>query len=236
MKAYAIVIHGNEVSTNGFSALKKSLKDTHNTNVFELEQFDATTPEFANVTLMGAGLTWTYPWEGETIDFKSGLALKAYPTAYRERRIACFMSHYRLWHECMKINQPILILEHDATFVHRMNEKILQFILDSKYDIIGINNPLMATRRAQRFFDIVKSNNEQLQPVPAIDEFNIPQGLAGNSAYIIKPAGAKALLEAAEQYGAWPNDALMCKQLIPNMGVTRVFYTKVQGLPSTTTG
>ena len=146
------------------------------------------------------------------------------------------MSHYRLWHECIKSNQPILILEHDAMFVHRMNEKTLQFILDSKYDIIGINNPLMATRRAQKFFDIVKSNNQQLQPVPAIDEFNIPQGLAGNSAYIIKPAGAKALLEAAEQYGAWPNDALMCKQLISNMGVTRVFYTKVQGLPSTTTG
>jgi GR25 family glycosyltransferase involved in LPS biosynthesis len=111
-----------------------------------------------------------------------------------------------------------------------------QFILDSKYDIIGINNPLMATRRAQRFFNTVKENKTDLQPVPSIDEFNIPQGLAGNSAYIIKPTGAKNLLEAAKEYGAWPNDALMCKQLIPNMGVTRVFYTKVQGLPSTTTG
>jgi GR25 family glycosyltransferase involved in LPS biosynthesis len=94
----------------------------------------------------------------------------------------------------------------------------------------------MATRRAQKFFDIVKSNNAQLQPVPSIDEFNVPQGLAGNSAYIIKPAGAQNLLKAVKEYGAWPNDAIMCKQLIPNMGVTRSFYTKVQGLPSTTTG
>ena len=44
------------------------------------------------------------------------------------------------------------------------------------------------------------------------------------------------MIEAAEKHGAWPNDALMCKQIIPNMGVTRRFYTKVQGLPSTTTG
>lgn len=236
MKAFAIVIPGNEISQNGFSVLKKSLKDTHNTNVFELEQFDATTQKYANVSLTGNGILWNYPWEGETIDFKSGLTLKAYPTTYRERRIACFMSHYRLWYECIRLDSPILILEHDAMFIHRMNEKTLQFILDSKYDIIGINNPLMATRRAQKFFDIVKSNDAQLQPVPSIDEFNVPQGLAGNSAYIIKPAGAKNLLEAVKEYGAWPNDAIMCKQLIPNMGVTRSFYTKVQGLPSTTTG
>ena len=236
MKAFAIVIPGNEISQNGFSVLKKSLKDTHNTNVFKLEQFDATTQKYANVSLTGNGILWNYPWEGETIDFKSGLTLKAYPTTYRERRIACFMSHYRLWYECIRLDSPILILEHDAMFIHRMNEKTLQFILDSKYDIIGINNPLMATRRAQKFFDIVKSNDAQLQPVPSIDEFNVPQGLAGNSAYIIKPAGAKNLLEAVKEYGAWPNDAIMCKQLIPNMGVTRSFYTKVQGLPSTTTG
>jgi len=236
VKAYCIVISGNEVSTGGFNVLKTSLKHTHNTNVFELEQFEATTAEFANVTLMGNGLKWTYPWEGESIDFKSGLTLRAYATAYKERRIACFMSHYRLWHHCIKLNEPILILEHDAIFIHRINEEILQYLLDSKYDIIGINNPLMATRRAQKFFDIVKSNSEQLQPVPTIDEFNIPQGLAGNSAYIIKPAGAQNLLKAVEEYGAWPNDAIMCKQLIPNMGVTRSFFTKVQGLPSTTTG
>jgi len=236
MKAYAIVIPDNELSLAGFNVLKTSLKHTHNTNIFELEQFEATTAEFANVTLMGNGLKWTYPWEGESIDFKSGLTLKAYPTAYKERRIACFMSHYRLWHHCIKINEPILILEHDAIFIHRMNEDSLNDIITSKYEVIGINNPLMATRRAQKFFDTVKGNSEQIQPVPTIDAFNIPQGLAGNSAYIIKPTGARNVLDTVDQYGAWPNDAIMCKQLVPNMGVTRSFYTKVQGLPSTTTG
>jgi len=72
-----------------------------------------------------------------------------------------------------------------------------------------------------------------IQPVPTIDEFNVPQGLAGNSAYIIKPAGAKAVLDATKEHGLWPNDAIMCKQIINNLGVTKTYYTRVQGLPST---
>jgi len=234
MKAYAIVIKGNEISELGFKELKRSLKQTHNTNTFDLIKFDATTQEYANISLTGNGVRWTYPWDGERIDIKSGLTLKAYPTAYKERRIACFMSHYRLWHECIKLNEPILVLEHDSVFISRMGD--YKYILDSKFDIVGINNPLMATRRAKIFHDIVVNNENMVQPVPVIDDFNVPQGLAGNSAYIIKPTGAKNLLEATNEYGAWPNDALMCRQIIPNLGVTKEFYTKVQGLPSTTTG
>ena len=43
------------------------------------------------------------------------------------------------------------------------------------------------------------------------------------------------LIAAVEEYGLWPNDAIMCRQLIKKLGVTRKFYTLVQGLPSTTT-
>ena len=231
MIARAITIKGNNVSVQGYDTLVQSSKKVGNR--FDIEMHEATTADIAEVTMRGCGLKWTYPWEGQSIDFATGLTLNSYPTAYKERRIACFMSHYRLWHECIKKDQPILVLEHDALFVHKLD---YQYLFDSKYDIIGINNPLMATRRAQRFYDMVKDRSQEIQPIPDIDEFNIPQGLAGNSAYIIKPNGAKNIIEAAEKHGAWPNDALMCKQIIPNMGVTRRFYTKVQGLPSTTTG
>ena len=64
---------------------------------------------------------------------------------------------------------------------------------------------------------------------------NIAQGIGGNSAYYIKPEGAKKLLELVDEYGAWPNDALMCHQLVANLGVTKTHYTTVQRLPSTTT-
>jgi GR25 family glycosyltransferase involved in LPS biosynthesis len=122
-------------------------------------------------------------------------------------------------------------LEHDALFIKKVD---YEAILKSNYDIIGINSPASATRRAHQFHDIVQGKAAWIQPVPDIDEFNIPQGLAGNSAYIIKPTGAKNLLNTVKKYGVWPNDAIMCKQLIPNLGVTKTYFTRIQGLPSTT--
>ena len=91
------------------------------------------------------------------------------------------------------------------------------------------------TKLTQSINKIIE-NNDQFQQVPWVDDDRkIPQGLAGNSAYMIKPAGARKLLQLVKEYGAWPNDAIMCRQLLPNIGVTRKFYTKVQGLRSTTT-
>jgi hypothetical protein len=70
---------------------------------------------------------------------------------------------------------------------------------------------------------------------PWIDKPVVPQGLAGNSAYIIKPAGAKQMLDLVNEFGLWPNDAIMCRQLVPKLGVTRKFYTTRQNIKSTTT-
>ena len=37
-----------------------------------------------------------------------------------ENCMAAFSSHYSLWQHCVKLKQPILILEHDAVFVDRL--------------------------------------------------------------------------------------------------------------------
>ena len=230
MLVYIITITDNQVSEQGATRCVESSVKVGND--FTITSFPATTADMAEVSLKGCGLKWTYPWEGEKIDFASGLTLRAYPTKHRDRRIACAMSHYRLWYQCVEKNEPILVLEHDAEFISKLD---YQYILDSKFDIVGINNPLMATRKAHQLKDLIESSGQEILTIPDIDEFTVPQGLAGNSAYIIKPNGAKNVIEAVKKYGVWPNDAIMCKQLIPNMGVTRKFYTKVQGLPSTTT-
>ena len=71
--------------------------------------------------------------------------------------------------------------------------------------------------------------------MPWIDDRSVPQGLPGNSAYIIKPNAAKKLVNLVNEYGLWPNDAIMCKQLIFEMGCTKKHFTQVQGTRSTTT-
>ena len=142
------------------------------------------------------------------------------------------MSHYNCWEDCLAYEEPILVLEHDAFFTKKLD---YDYILESKYDIVGINDPRGCTRKSKIYYDIIRERKQDIQPVPRIDAWNIPQGLAGNSAYIIKPNGAQNMEYMAKAHGAWPNDALMCYQLVANLGVTKQHYTTVQRLPSTTT-
>ena len=200
-------------------------------NDFEIERFDATHSKNVIDQFKKLFVDWTWPWIGEQLCFKTGLTMSAYQTVDPNKRVACFMSHYRLWQKCVELNEQILVLEHDAQFI----KKLPADIDIGSFDIVGINDPRGATRRSREFYNNIVHRENDVQPVPQIDAWNVPQGLAGNSAYIIKPRGAKDLIAKVKEIGAWPNDALMCYQNIANMGVTKTFYTKVQGLPSTTT-
>jgi hypothetical protein len=228
MKTVAIVVKDNEVSELGYSRLVESSKAVGND--FDIFKWNAITPDRVEWFLEGAGLTWNYPWVGEVIDFATGLKKSAYKTANPKARIACACSHYIMWHESARDDVTMLVLEHDAYFINKLDFDPSE----TKADIIGINNPLGATRRSQAYYDKIKQSPLKFQLVPMIDDVKVPQGLAGNSAYIIKPAGAKKLIELVKTYGLWPNDAIMCRQLVPKMAVTRKFYTNIQGLKSTT--
>lgn len=228
MKAVCIVINGNRISETGYKNLVESSKLVQNS--FEILRWHAITPDFVDTFFAKSGIKWNYPWEGSQYDDMSSLLKSPYKTANKNARIACAISHYCLWSECAMNDRTMLILEHDAIFTNKID-----FDPDeTKAEIIGINNPIGATRKANLFHSKIQESELKFQLVPVIDDDAVPQGLAGNSAYIIKPNGAKKLLELVNKYGLWPNDAIMCRQLIPKMCVTKKYYTKVQGLQSTT--
>jgi len=56
----------------------------------------------------------------------------------------------------------------------------------------------------------------------------VPDGLAGNSAYVIKPFAAQELINKYHELGVWPNDATMCIQLFPYLEEYYPFITKVE--------
>jgi len=230
MKSYAITLNGNNISEEGFDALWLSSKKVGND--FNIEKFEATDHAKVGAEMIHWDLFWNYPWEGKVTDLATGLIKSAYPTAVKTKRMAAAVSHFRLWTECFEKKEPLLILEHDAIFRKKLD---YQLLLDSKYDIIGINEPRGATRKSAEFHRLIQKNKSEIQPVPSIDDYNIPQGIAGNSAYIIKPAAAEKLISLCFNHGLWPNDAIMCKQLVDNLGVSRTYYTNIQGLQSTTT-
>ena len=249
MDAYIISITNNHESTVATRRLMLSIKDSKSDiNAFV---YDAVTPrnleESMNKVFPKSSIlppiSYTYPTEGTRFDMKSGLQLSAYPTKDLRKRIACFMSHYNLWLKCITDDKPIMILEHDALFTDKFQYSKIEDRF--KGDILALNSPLGATRRASLYRDKIREivdkkakkpkDNISIVLVPWIDDKIVPQGLPGNSAYIIKPAGAKKLVELTNEHGIWPNDALMCKQLMPGK-LQQVFpwYTKVQKIDSHT--
>lgn len=226
---YVIRVRGDEIADRAYRRLATSAPSNVRVN-----PFDAITPDQVDRLMKKYKLKWTYPWEGQDFDFKSGLILTAYPTVEPKKRIGCFISHYMLWERCVKNNVPIIIHEHDAIY-YSEEDLPLDSFADSKYDIIGLNNPMGATRLARAYDRVVQESNGDIVRAPSIDDHNVPQGIAGNSSYYIEPTGAHRAISLTKEYGCWPNDALMNRQLIPTLGQTKKYYTYVQGLRSTTT-
>ena len=233
MRAYVIRLRDDEKSQNAADHLRITSDNVK--NEFKITDFDAMTPDRVKNVMKMNLVNWTYPWEheGGRYDLASGLWLNPYKTATPAKRMACFMSHFILWRECSKNDTPYLIFEHDAEFTRKLDLDLLE---NSKYGIIALNDPRGATKKSQLYYDLVKEGTDDIVPVPKIEDLKNPQGLPGNSAYYIKPQSARFLVELTKRYGAWPNDALMCQQLMPKqLGILRNFTTKVQGLSSSTT-
>lgn len=223
MKTYIITIKDNELSEQ---AVEKCIASTN----IEIEKFNAITPEIVENFFEHNELAWTYPWEEERYDFATGLKLSPYNTINQKARISCFASHFALWKKCI-VEGPLLILEHDAIFIKNFDP---DFIENSNFGIVSINDPRGATRKAMDYHEKVQASKNEISIVPTIDDLTVPQGLPGNSAYVIKPAAAAILIDKVYEHGAWPNDAIMCKQIMNNLGVSKTYYTKVQGTKSTT--
>ena len=239
MRAYIITMSDNDSSVSRAEVAAESVKE-HCANI-AVEFFEATQPKnIYNHTgeVFGKQVPWTWPSSPnqDGLDLTTGLYKKYYPAKAQDRVVACALSHYRLWKLCAEQEEPILVLEHDARFVREFSVEDLA----DKWGAVGLNDPRGNTRKGRLFHSLIEKYGEGIQRVPVIDEPTdppLPMGIAGNSAYIIKPYFAKKLLEEVERVGMWPNDAIMCRQLFPtDLKVVYPYYTVVQSGVSTTTG
>lgn len=226
MRAFVITLSGNKESFEQADVLVDS--SNHFQNDFDVEKFIATTPDNVVETFLEEKIQWNYPWTQEVIDLQTGLRKTPYETADPKKRMACFMSHYRLWKKCVEDNEDLIVLEHDAKFIRKLDIDLQR---ETSYDVVSLNDPRGATRKAALYDELIQKHRDDkpVVTVPWIDDYNTPQGLPGNSAYYITPRGAEKLLSLVKEYGAWPNDAIMNKQLMPRMlGCLKNYVTVVQ--------
>ena len=119
-----------------------------------------------------------------------------------------------------------MILEHDAVFVRPFTA--------FEYDhICMINDPLNATPMGAYWSEKMSCRGPGVWPKTKIFDDSRPDGLAGHSAYLIKPHAALKMIELVHQVGAWPNDAIMCRQLFPGLQEHYPFITEVHSEGST---
>ena len=138
-------------------------------------------------------LNWSF------LDAVDGAKFQAYPTEYKSRKvkrllgfdltpneIGCFLSHKKAWQICLESNQATLIFEDDFVLLPHF-EKTLELLLTKFQDWQLIRLQSLA----ESDYDIVKK----------IGDISIVKNLSdpvGATAYILKPAAAKILIEHAK--------------------------------------
>ena len=233
---YIITVRDNKVSEKArFSCLEssKSVK-----NPFEINTFDAITPDEINPFLLKFNVHWDYPFDRTSYCTKINVYKTPYVTKNRDAKIACALSHYALWLKSYQDSVPILILEHDAMFTRQLDDEWINRIMDSPYQFIGINDPIGATRKAKVFDSAIRnSKTKGVIDCPLVDDdYTTIQGLAGGSAYFIKPEGATILLDLIDDLGLWHNDCIISHQVLSGLlGVTTTYFTKIQPNVGSTT-
>jgi glycosyl transferase family 25 len=105
------------------------------------------------------------------------------PTMNRKGTWGCFFSHWQLWNKCIDLNEPIIVLEHDA-------------IIMEQWRPIEINDAMIKLHRYYK------------QKNPKYDD---DSGLWSPSthAYCILPNHAKQLINFALTVGGFETDRMM---------------------------
>ena len=235
MKAFVITLKDNNYSERCSDRCINSAAE-FGVKVFKYYGIDK---EHAYIAMEENGLKWSWANNNTEPTTCPITGLHTFPytsadttLAALTSKIGCSMSHYLLWKRCVDEDEPILILEHDAVFLRPLPE--FEF-----NGICQINDPSgaspggvwwsrqMKARGGEGAFEKtwVRKENERLTP----------DGLAGNSAYVIKPWAAQELIDKYHELGVWPNDATMCKQLFPYLEEYYPFITKIIQTESTST-
>lgn len=224
MKAYVITMKENEYAER---KADRCIETAASVGKIKVERFYGATKETSRAIMEGFDLKWTWANNNTKMTYCPITKLRQHPygKANLDSKIGCSMSHFMLLKRCVELDESILILEHDAVFLREFPE----------FDFTGIcqiNDPKGATRKGKWWSEQMVTRNtigvHEKTWVTTPNERHIPDGLAGNSAYVIKPFAAQELIDKYYELGVWPNDATLCKQLLPYLEEYYPFITKVE--------
>jgi len=116
----------------------------------------------------------------------------------------CFLSHFLLWEKCIELNEPIIIFEHDGLMIRPLPDNI-----ENMFTHILL---LDYASRLENYEGIVKTDSEL--KITNFDRILGPMKyksinkthFRGSHAHMVKPLGAKTLIESSKKNGFLPLD------------------------------
>lgn len=114
----------------------------------------------------------------------------------------CFLSHYELWKKCVDQNETLLICEHDGIFIRHMPTDIE----DHFTHVLNLDPYNQFDESYNQLVE--KSLVLPIEYCTAVTKSKDKAGpyLPGAYGYLIKPEGAKRLINFAHKKGALPTD------------------------------
>lgn len=155
------------------------------------------------------------------------LNLRPFPKLKKSRDTkgvrGCFCSHYTLWQKCIELNEPVLIFEHDALIIRPIPKDIT-----NKFSELC---NLDAYSRTSKVYEDHLKEFENYDVVPHQPKKHTERGgfhyydkecIKGLHAYIIKPQGARALIDFTKNKGVLPADVHVNTQ---SVALTKTKYS-----------
>jgi hypothetical protein len=204
MKTFIIYNSSNPLSVKNASMCMDSFK---NFPSWEPILFDGCTPNDLE------HLDTKYNLKNERARYKPNESL------FKSKK-TCFYSHFKLWIDCIEMDEPITIVEHDTYCKDNLPEdlnfqSILQFSAESMF------NSFNRYKDARILYDRLDPGIYSMELIPPLKNWG--HCIAGNTAYGITPESAKILVEDCFKNGWQQNDLLMntklCKieMLVPSI-------------------
>jgi GR25 family glycosyltransferase involved in LPS biosynthesis len=125
----------------------------------------------------------------------------------------CFLSHFEVWIKCVKLNQPVIVLEHDGVFIRELPEDIL-----NRFDGVLKLDPFDVYDGIDKYNHQVETSLSEPVDVwhqPARGNWHgVGEFIWGGYGYIIKPHAALALIDFARRIGAAPTDVHIGRNIV----------------------
>lgn len=135
----------------------------------------------------------------------------------------CLLSHFYLWKLCVELNEPFFIFEHDSVMINHLPENVL----DCFEDFLNLDFNRKVYRKNLKEYNDKLDN--LINPKITVVKMEIKLGagfkfinrnhIVGAHGYIIKPSGAKKIIEGLLLDGAIPAD------MAPNSKYVNMFHT-----------